>query len=64
LLKKGSKKGSKRDVSNYRPVSLTCHAGKVLERIIKVEIMTYLENNKLIYNSQRLNMVLGTISHA
>ena len=33
------KKGSKRDVANYRPISLTLHIGKLLERIIRDHIM-------------------------
>ena len=37
------KKGGKADPGNYRPVSLTCQAGKIFERIIKEEIMEYLE---------------------
>ena len=46
------KKGSKKEPSNYRPVSLTCHLGKILERIIKEDIVRYLETNKLIFESQ------------
>ena len=46
------KKGSKKEAGNYRPVSLTCHAGKILEKILKEEIVQYLESNNLIYDSQ------------
>ena len=46
------KKGSKQDPGNYRPVSLTCHCCKMLEHIIKQEIVIYLENNNIINNSQ------------
>ena len=46
------KKGSKKDIGNYRPVSLTCHAGKILEKILKEEIVKFLEDNKRITNSQ------------
>src|ERR1043165_7041498 len=32
-----SKKGSKKEVVNYRPVSLMCHGSKIIEKIIKSE---------------------------
>ena len=44
------KKGYKHDVSNYRPISLTCLITKVLERIIKDEILTL--TNGLINDEQ------------
>jgi len=48
LFKKG-----KRDLpGNYRPVSLTSVVGKVLERIIRDRIYSYLERNELIGDSQ------------
>ena len=34
------KKGSKSDVTNYRPISLTCIIMKVMEKIVRDEIMT------------------------
>ena len=46
------KKGSKKSAANYRPVSLTSHIGKLLEKIIKEELVSYLEHNKLIYETQ------------
>ena len=46
------KKGSKRDPGNYRPVSLTCQACKILEKILKEEIINFLEENKRLSNSQ------------
>ena len=45
-------KGKKSDPCNYRPVSLTCTIGKMMERIIKEQIMTYLETNNLIAKEQ------------
>ena len=45
-------KGKKSDPSNYRPVSLTCVIGKMLERIIKEQLTTYLETNQLITDAQ------------
>ena len=46
------KKGSKKDKGNYRPVSLTCHACKIMERILKDEIVNFLEENNKITSSQ------------
>ena len=46
------KKGSKKDVSNYRPISLTSHISKIMERIIKVNIVNFLESNHLLEDSQ------------
>jgi hypothetical protein len=46
------KKGSKLDPGNYRPVSLTCQAGKICEKIIKEDLVQYLEKNTLISGSQ------------
>ena len=46
------KKGSKKEPGNYRPVSLTCHLGKILEKIIKEDMVKYLEGNKLLFESQ------------
>ena len=34
--------------SNYRPVALTGHIGKVMERIIRPQLMDYLEANELL----------------
>ena len=45
-------KGSRSEPENYRPVSLTNVAGKILEKIVKNELMSYIENNKLMSNSQ------------
>ena len=46
------KKGSKRDAANYRPISLTSHIGKLLERIIRDHILRHLDNKHLIKPSQ------------
>ena len=46
------KKGSKHQTSNYRPVSLTAVCCKILERIIRKDIMSHLEGNKLITEHQ------------
>ena len=39
------KKGSKADPANYRPVSLTVIAGKLMERLVKDTLMDYVEKN-------------------
>ena len=46
------KKGSRKKPENYRPVSLTSHIGKCFERIIKEEIVSHLETNNLIKDTQ------------
>ena len=46
------KKGSKSDVKNYRPVSLTSIPCKILETIIKENINIHLDKYNLISNSQ------------
>lgn len=46
------KKGSKKEPGNYRPISLTSQICKMMERLIKNEIVDYLESNKLIQDSQ------------
>ena len=46
------KKGSKSDVGNYRPVSITSVAGRIFEQIIKDKLMEFLEENGLLRDSQ------------
>ena len=46
------KKGPKDDPGNYRPISLTSVPGKMLESIIADDMMSHLEHNKLILDSQ------------
>ena len=46
------KKGSKKEAGNYRPVSLTCVSCKLLESILKDDIMQHLTSNKLLKKSQ------------
>ncbi len=46
------KKGSASNVQNYRPISLTCVACKVMEKIIKFHLLKFLSTNKLITSHQ------------
>jgi hypothetical protein len=46
------KKGDKKKRENYRPVSLTSHVCKIMERIIVNGLNQHLEKNKLIDESQ------------
>ena len=46
------KKGSKVSPGNYQPISLTSISCKILETIIKDNIVKHLDNNSLIGNTQ------------
>ena len=46
------KKGPKGDPGNYRPVSLTSIPCRILEAIIKDDMMEHLKNNQLLKDSQ------------
>ena len=46
------KKGTKGDPANYRPVSLTCVVGKVMESLIRDKMVEHLERHNLIRDSQ------------
>ena len=46
------KSGSSSLVANYRPISLTCIACKLMERIINVNLFGYLHQHKLISKAQ------------
>ena len=46
------KKGSRSEPANYRPISLTSVICKIMEKIIKDELMQYLNKNKLINKQQ------------
>ena len=49
------KGGSRGTSSNYRPVALTSHIIKIIERIVKKKIVEHLENKNLF---NKTNMVL------
>lgn len=46
------KKGSKKEPGNYRPVSLTSATGKILEGIVRDEIVNHLKENNLFTEHQ------------
>ena len=46
------KSGDKAEPGNYRPVSLTCIVGKLMESILRERIMCYLKDNNLLSNRQ------------
>ena len=46
------KGGSRADAKNYRPVSLTSHISKVMERVIRGKLITFLEVNDLLTDTQ------------
>ena len=46
------KKGEKSVMSNYRPLSMSNHIGKIWERIINERLMTHFESNKIFSEGQ------------
>ena len=46
------KKGIPSDVSNYRPIALTCTACKILESLISTTLLDYLDQHNLISKQQ------------
>ena len=46
------KGGPKCQAKNYRPVALTSHLAKCVEKIVKKQIMTYLEKNNILNKNQ------------
>jgi hypothetical protein len=46
------KKGDSTDPNNYRPIALTCTICKIMETIIKDQILDYLFSNNIISKHQ------------
>ena len=63
------KKGPKSDPKNYRPISLTCIASKVLEHIVHSHIMKYFDRYNILTDLQHgfrakrstVTQLIGTI---
>ena len=45
-------KGSETEVSNYRPIALLSNIDKVFEKLVHKRLISYLENNSLIFSRQ------------
>jgi hypothetical protein len=52
------KKGSKAELSNYRPISLTCVCCKIMESVIRDHIMNYFIENNL-FSSRQFGFITG-----
>ena len=52
IVKPLYKAKSRSDISNYRPISLLPVISKVLERLVHIRLMKFLERNKLLYEGQ------------
>ncbi|KAI5746944.1 hypothetical protein M8J77_009381 [Diaphorina citri] len=52
IVKPVYKKGDKNLVENFRPISLTTAFSKIFERIIKVRLVKFLDENKILSESQ------------
>ena len=46
------KKGKKSDPSNYRPISVTCIASKILEHIVHSHVMKHFEHYNILTDCQ------------
>ena len=52
IIKTIHKSGDKNDPSNFRPISLLPVLSKILEKVISIQLIDYLESNKLINDNQ------------
>ena len=55
------KKGDKKVALNYRPISLTSVAGKILEKIIRDRLVRFLESNNIISDNQHGSGISGPV---
>ena len=53
------KKGDKADPNNYRGISLICHAGKILERLLKGRLEVLLSEDKTIIQHSQYGFARG-----
>ena len=49
IIKPLYKNGNKKDVSNYRPISLANSFSKILEKVIQTRLLNHLHKNNIIY---------------
>jgi len=52
IVKPLFKKGNKESMSNYRPISMICNFSKLLEKIVKYRLMSFLEKHHLLSKNQ------------
>jgi hypothetical protein len=52
IVKSIFKKGSKQDISNYRPISLLTSFSKVFEKLIYNRLYTHIETNSILVQEQ------------
>jgi len=52
IVKPLYKTSDKKNVTNYRPISMLCNFSKCFKKIIKVRLITFLEANKLLSKNQ------------
>ena len=55
------KKGTAGNVSNYRPMSLTCVPAKLMELIIADCVLSYLMDNNLLHTAQHGLLKIGLL---
>ena len=47
-------KGSKDDISNYRPILVVCHIAKLIEKEVQCQFLSYLQTHNLINIDQHM----------
>lgn len=52
IVKPLYKTDDKKNISNYRPISMLSNFLKIFEKIIKIRLITFSENNKLLSKNQ------------
>ena len=65
------KEKDKKKISNYRPISLLPVISKILEKVVHKNLYTFLEKNKVLYQSQygfrknrsTVNAITELVSH-
>ena len=46
------KSGDKKQFDNYRPISILCSFGKILEKIVSAQLETHLNENNMLFPDQ------------